>query len=137
MRKMLLAVLLGAATLVHAQAKPATNMQVARPNNVARSAMQADPVVVLQRQVAMLQTQVKELKRQLDMVLKDSAAARGAMPRCSADMRVSSSSNGSRDCEPYLCDSVVGTCLMSCATSADCAGGFLCDIEAARCVTGR
>jgi hypothetical protein len=95
---------------------------------------QVDPVVVLQHQVAQLQAQVKELRRQLDLVAKDANAARTSIPKCSADLRESLSPSGTRECQPCLCDSVVGTCLMSCATSADCTPGTNCDMEVGRCV---
>lgn len=34
----------------------------------------------------------------------------------------------------YTCGAVEGTCLRQCTTSNQCAGGFVCDIGAARCV---
>ena len=34
----------------------------------------------------------------------------------------------------YTCSPVEGTCLRQCTTSNQCAGGFVCDISAARCV---
>lgn len=34
----------------------------------------------------------------------------------------------------YMCSKVEGTCFRQCTTSNQCAGGFLCDIGAARCV---
>lgn len=133
MQKLLFAVLLVAATLMQAQTKPAvSNVQVNRNANLAR-AMQADPVQVLQRQVAQLQAQVKELRRQLDMVMADAKAAHNNIPKCSADYRQSSSPSGTRDCEPYLCDAVSGSCLMSCATTSDCTPGTACNMEIGRC----
>jgi len=133
MYRLLLAAFLASATLMHAQAKPAvSNMQVNRNANVAR-AIQVDPVVVLQRQVAQLQAQVKELRRQLDLVAKDANAARNNIPKCSADLRESSSPGGTRECQPYLCDAVGGSCLMSCATSSDCTPGTNCNMEIGRC----
>jgi hypothetical protein len=133
MSRLLLAVLLATSVFMHAQAKPATtNMQVNRNLNVAR-AVQVDPVVVLQRQVAQLQAQVKELRRQLDMVAKDANAARINIPKCSADLRESSSPGGTRECQPYVCDPVGGSCLMSCATSSDCTPGTNCNMEIGRC----
>jgi hypothetical protein len=37
-------------------------------------------------------------------------------------------------CEPYACDPTLGACAESCRTSADCAGGFLCDAPSKTCV---
>lgn len=133
MRRFLLAAFLAAASLMHAQGKPAvSNVQVNRNANLAR-AIQVDPVVVLQHQVAQLQAQVKELRRQLDLVVKDANAARNSIPKCSADYRQSSSPSGTRECEPYLCDAVSGSCLMSCATTSDCTPGTNCNMEVGRC----
>lgn len=133
MYRFLLVAFLATSGFMHAQAKPATtNMQVNRNANLAR-AVQVDPVVVLQRQVAQLQAQVKELRRQLDLVAKDANAARSNIPKCSVDLRESSSPGGTRACEPYLCDSVVGSCLMSCATSSDCTPGTNCNMDIGRC----
>lgn len=136
MPRFLLAVFLAAATAMQAQAKPATNtVQVNKNVNIAQRTAQIDPVVVLQRQVAQLQAQVKELRRQLDMVAKDATAARNNIPKCSADLLESSSPSGSRACQPYRCDAVAGSCLMSCATSDDCASGTACDMGNGRCTT--
>ena len=43
---------------------------------------------------------------------------------------------GSENCAAsgYICGSVEGTCRRTCTTSNDCAGGYVCDIGAARCV---
>jgi cell division protein FtsB len=133
MQKLLFVVVLATATLAQAQAKPAvSNMQVNRSANIART-MQADPVKTLQRQVTQLQAQVKELRRQLDMVMADAKAAHNNIPKCSADYRQSSSPGGTRDCEPYMCDAVSGSCLMSCATTSDCVPGTACNMEIGRC----
>jgi len=131
MRKLLLVILLATPLLMQGQAKTAiSNVQVNR--NIA-NIRQVDPVVSLQRQVAQLRAQVKELRRQLDLVAKDAAAFRSNVPHCSADYRSSSSSQGLRDCEPYLCDDVSGSCLMSCATSSDCTNGTSCNMDNGRC----
>jgi serine protease inhibitor ecotin len=131
MQKLLIPALLLAATFMQAQSKPAVNnVQVNR--NMA-NLRQVDPVVALQRQVAQLRDQVKELKRQLDLLAKDAAAYRNSMAHCSADYRTSSSSSGTRDCEPYICDAVSGNCLMACATSSDCTSGTVCNMEIGRC----
>ncbi len=133
MQKLFFAFVLVASTLVNAQTKPViSNTQANRNANVARM-MQADPVQTLQRQVAQLQAQVKELRRQLDMVMADAKAAHNNIPRCSTDYRQSSSPNGTRHCEPYTCDAVSGACLMSCATTNDCTPGTACNMENGRC----
>ena len=133
MQKLLFAAVVVTASLVSAQTKPAvSNMQVNRNANLART-IQADPVQTLQRQVAQLQAQVKELRRQLDMVMADAKAAHNNIPKCSADYRQSASPNGTRDCEPYMCDAVSGACLMSCATTNDCTPGTACNMENGRC----
>lgn len=93
-----------------------------------------DEATLLRARVKQLENKVAELKRQNDALIKDAQAAKANMPHCSADLRTSSSAMGSRECSPYACDSVVGTCLMSCATSNDCTPGSLCDVGAARCV---
>ena len=133
MHKFLLPAVVMTATLLYGQAKPTvSNMQVSRNAQTAR-ALQVDPVVALQRQVAQLREQVKELRRQMDLVAKDATTFRNSVPHCSADYRSSSSNNGTRDCEPYLCDAVSGSCLMSCATSSDCTPGTNCNMEIGRC----
>ena len=133
MSRLLLAAFLATSMFAQAQAKPATsNMQINRNANIQKM-VQVDPVTVLQRQVAQLQAQVKELRRQLDLVAKDANAARSNIPKCSVDLHESSSPGGTRQCEPYLCDPVAGACLMSCATSADCTGGTNCNMEIGRC----
>jgi cell division protein FtsB len=135
MSKILLVAFLAAATLAQAQTKSAvSNVQVNRNVQISR-AVQVDPVVALQRQVAQLREQVKELRRQLDLVAKDSVAYRNSIAHCSTDYRQSSSNQGTRDCEPYLCDAVSGSCLMSCATSSDCVGGTNCNMDIGRCET--
>jgi hypothetical protein len=137
MRKIFLLVCLFAACYASAQTSRSTAgiaVQQNRPNALQQRNMQVDPVQTLQKQVSHLQLQVRELRRQLDLLMKDAAAARNSIPKCTDDLLTSSSSSGRRDCAPYLCDSVVGTCLMSCATSNDCSPGNLCDMTAGRCV---
>ncbi len=134
MNKFVVVVLLGISMAVQAQAPAKPVFKTGGPAAQVSRNMQVDPVVSLQAQVNVLRAQVKELKRQLDMVVKESQAAKANVPHCSADFRTSSSAQGSRQCGPYACDPVVGTCLMSCATTDDCEPGNVCDIQAARCV---
>ncbi len=137
MNKLVVAVVVSIALSVAVQAQ-APSKPAVRPGapsiQVQRVAAEVDPVASLQAQVRQLRAQVQELKRQLDMLVKDSQTAKANVPHCSADMQTSSSAQGSRDCAPYACDAVVGTCLMSCATTNDCNPGSVCDIQAARCV---
>lgn len=136
MRKFLILTLLAFCVAAQAQSparKEVPTVKVA-PGMTQLGKAQVDPVASLQAQVRVMRAQIQELKRQLDLVLKDAQMARANVPQCSADLRTSSSAQGSRSCEPYACDAVVGTCLMSCATTNDCAPGTACDIGAARCV---
>ncbi len=134
MNKFFVVVLLSVSIAVQAQtpAKPAA--KAGGPAAQVQRTMPVDPIASLQAQVRGLRLQVQELKRQIDMLAKDSQTAKANVPHCSADLRTSSSAQGTRQCAPYACDPVVGTCLMSCATTDDCNPGAVCDIEAARCV---
>lgn len=137
MNKLAVVVVVLFAVFISVQAQ-APSKPVIKPGGsniqVQKVAAQVDPVTSLQAQVRVLRSQVQELKRQIDILVKDSQTAKANMPRCSEDLRTSSSALGSRECSPYACDSVVGTCLMSCATTNDCSPGNVCDIQAARCV---
>ena len=137
MRKLVLFAALLVATLASAQTRPAAPTAQPTPtiSSTPRNSqnVQYDEVTLLKRQVAQLQAQVKELKRQLDMVVADAAAARNNIPKCSATSE-SASASGRRRCDPYICDPVVGTCVTSCGSSADCAAGYVCDTGAGRCV---
>lgn len=133
MRKCLVLMLLFCSAAMFGQSKTDVR-KVGNVGNVQALRAQVTPEVALQRQVDLLKIQVKELKKQLDMVAQQTSAIKNSFPKCSADLQTSSSNLGTRDCAPYACDSVVGTCLMQCATTFDCARGYTCDIEAARCV---
>lgn len=136
MGKFLVVTLLALCVGVQAQSPATKQMPTVRmgPGVAQAGKVQIDPVTSLQAQVRVMRAQIQELKRQLDLVLKDAQMAKANVPHCSADQRTSSSAQGSRDCAPYSCDSVVGTCLMSCATTNDCTPGAVCDVGAARCV---
>lgn len=135
MRKLLPLLLLFCATALFAQNPPNTQVKKMGPiSNVQALHAQVSPEVALQRQVDLLKIQVKELKKQLDMVAQQTAAIKNSFPKCSSDLQTSSSNLGSRDCAPYACDIVVGTCMTQCATSDQCARGFLCDVGAGQCV---
>lgn len=135
MKQLLAVVFLALPVLVQAQAPSKPAVKTGGPAIQVQRLAQVDPVTSLQAEVRVLRAQVKELKRQLDMLVKESQTAKANVPHCSADLRTSSSAQGSRDCTPYACDQVVGTCLMSCATTNDCNPGAVCDVAAARCVT--
>jgi hypothetical protein len=38
------------------------------------------------------------------------------------------------DCSPYICEAAFGACRTTCASSEDCANGFVCDVAAKACV---
>ncbi len=134
MNKFLVLVLLGCSIAVQAQTSGKPITKSGGPAVQAQKLPPVDEVTLLRARVKQLEAKVAELKRQNDALIKDAQAAKANMPRCSADLRTSSSALGSRECAPYACDSVVGTCLMSCATTDDCTPGYLCDIPAGRCV---
>jgi hypothetical protein len=41
--------------------------------------------------------------------------------------------NGVQDCTPYVCNAASGTCGTFCSSSADCAGGFVCNLAVGQC----
>jgi hypothetical protein len=138
MKKLLLLVLLGVSIGAAAQVQGNTTVKMGGSAvQVQKTQVQVDPVASLQAQVRVMRSQIQELKRQIDILAKDSQTAKANVPHCSADLQTSSSAQGSRQCSPYACDQVVGTCLMSCATTNDCNPGTVCDIAAARCITLR
>jgi hypothetical protein len=63
-------------------------------------------------------------------------ASRGAcveqLSVCSDATTVLGADSVSRSCAPYLC--AAGSCLTTCGTSADCAGGYACDTGARTCI---
>lgn len=135
MNKYLVLVLLACSVAAQAQTAGKPITKSGGPVVQVQKLPPVDEVTLLRARVKQLEAKVAELKRQNDALIKDAQAAKANMPRCSADLRTSSSALGSRECWPYQCDSVVGTCLMSCATSNDCSPGTLCDVAAARCVS--
>jgi hypothetical protein len=73
--------------------------------------------VFLQRQVDLPKIPVKELlKKQLDLVFRQTSAIKNSFPKRCDELQSSSSHLESRSCAPYACDAVVGTCIMQCAT---------------------
>ena len=90
-----------------------------------------------------------ELKKQMQMTLGDLQALRtqldemtrsgGSLVRAqcvSASLSRRTDGGGEENCAAsgYTCGPVEGTCRRSCTSSDQCAGGFVCDIGAARCV---
>ena len=78
--------------------------------------------------------QYNETARMLDEMTRRGGSLVRAM--CEGDMSVRSDGAGSENCAAsgYVCGSVEGTCRRTCTTTRDCAGGYVCDIPAARCV---
>lgn len=134
MRKMIVVLLLTCASALFAQVQANTPVKKAGTVSNIQMRAQVAPEVTLQRQIDAMKIQIKELKKQLDMVAQQTASIKNSFPRCSADLQTSSSSLGSRGCAPYACDVVVGTCMTQCATSDMCAQGYLCDVGAGQCV---
>ncbi len=99
--------------------------------------------------IAKLRAQKRELRDQMALTLGDLQAARtaldeitrpggsGVMAQCvSADLSRRTDGGGEENCAAsgYHCSPVEGTCRRQCTSSTQCAGGFVCDIGAARCV---
>jgi hypothetical protein len=99
--------------------------------------------------IAKLRARNLELKRQMQMTLGDLQALRtqldemtrsgGSLVRaqCVSDsLSRRTDGGGEENCSAsgYSCSPVEGTCRRSCTSSDQCAGGFVCDIGAARCV---
>ena len=78
-------------------------------------------VVALQSRVATLEEQLRRMSSRSTFECRD----------------VGTSANGAGDtesCAPYACNYIDGRCREQCATSDQCAPGFLCDIPARQCV---
>ena len=99
--------------------------------------------------IAKLQSEKRALREQMAVTLGDLQNARNVideMTRAGGSMVhaqcVSKSlsrrtdGDGEENCSAsgYTCSPVEGTCLRQCTSSSQCAGGFVCDIGAARCV---
>ncbi|MBL8719341.1 MAG: hypothetical protein JNL79_25365, partial [Myxococcales bacterium] len=54
---------------------------------------------------------------------------------CSAKGGACSAPTATFDCAPYTCDTVLGGCKNGCATSNDCASGYVCDLASRLCTT--
>jgi hypothetical protein len=99
--------------------------------------------------IAKLKARNVELKKQMTLTLSDLQALRTELDemtrkggslvhaQCVSDaLSRRSDGGGEENCAAsgYSCSPVEGTCRRSCTSSDQCAGGFVCDIGAARCV---
>jgi hypothetical protein len=99
--------------------------------------------------IAKLKAKNLELKKQMTLTLGDLQALRSQLDemtrsggslvhaQCvSASLSRRTDGGGEENCAAsgYMCAPVEGTCRRSCTSSDQCAGGFVCDIGAARCV---
>ena len=99
--------------------------------------------------IAKLQARNKELRGQMAVTLGDLQAVRtqldemtraGGMlvhAQCaSPELSRRTDGGGEENCSAsgYACSAVEGTCFRQCSTTTQCAGGFVCDTSASRCV---
>ena len=99
--------------------------------------------------IAKLQAKNRELRTQMGVTLGDLQRVRseldeitragGSMVRAqcvSPTLSRRTDGGGEEDCSAsgYVCGSVEGTCYRQCTVSTQCAGGFVCDTGASRCV---
>lgn len=99
--------------------------------------------------IAKLRSEKRALRDQMTLTLGDLQNARttidemtragGSLVRAqcvSESLSRRTDGGGEENCSAsgYTCGAVEGTCLRQCTTSNQCAGGFVCDIGAARCV---
>lgn len=99
--------------------------------------------------IAKLRSEKRALRDQMTMTLGDLQTARmtideitragGSLVRAqcvSAQLSRRTDGGGEENCAAsgYNCSAVEGTCRRQCTSSDQCAGGFVCDIGAARCV---
>ena len=99
--------------------------------------------------IAKLKAEKRALREQMALTLGDLQQARsvidemtsagGSLVRaqCVSDsLSRRTDGGGEENCAAsgYNCSKVEGTCLRQCTSSMQCAGGFVCDIPAARCV---
>jgi hypothetical protein len=99
--------------------------------------------------IAKLKAEKRALREQMTMTLGDLQQARSTIDemtsrggslvhaQCVSDsLSRRTDGGGEENCSAsgYTCSAVEGTCHRQCTTSNDCAGGFVCDIGAARCV---
>ena len=95
-----------------------------------------------------LRAEKRALREQMTVTLGDLQTARttidemtrlgGTLVRaqCVSETLSRTTAGVSENCTAsgYLCSGVEGTCFRQCTSSTQCAGGFVCDIGAARCI---
>lgn len=91
--------------------------------------------VALQKQMRLTLGDLQSVRTELDEMTR----AGGSLVRAqciSASLSRRTDGGGQENCSAsgYTCAPVEGTCRRSCTSSDQCAGGFVCDIGAARCV---
>ena len=99
--------------------------------------------------IAKLQARNRELRAQMGVTLGDLQSVRsqldeitragGSMVRAqcvSPTLSRRTDGGGEEDCTAsgYVCGSVEGTCHRQCTVTTQCAGGFVCDTAASRCI---
>jgi Cys-rich repeat protein len=99
--------------------------------------------------IAKLRSEKRALREQMAVTLGDLQNARNVIDemtrkggkmvhaQCVSDsLSRRTDGDGEENCSAsgYTCSPVEGTCLRQCTSSSQCAGGFVCDIGAARCV---
>lgn len=93
-----------------------------------------DETEMLRRENARLKEQVTSLKQQVESLTRNIEQMRQDKPFCKTQNMSANKAGATRDCTPYACDPVPGTCLNRCATTLDCAGGAVCDVPAGLCI---
>jgi hypothetical protein len=104
---------------------------------------------MMKAQIARLKKDKRDLRQQLQLSLSDLQALRvqldemtkpggsGVTARCAGPELSTNTAGESENCAAsgYACASVSGLCHRECRTSDMCAGGFVCDTGAGRCVS--
>jgi hypothetical protein len=144
---LLSAVLLSAGLLL-APFAPAQTVQRIQPIQTVQPAPAKDASSQLADRTAALEAQNRKLRASNLALKEENAALRarvdamttrgGSAVRayCPTDSTSMNTAGASADCgkSGYNCDPVSGLCRTTCQTSDMCAGGFTCDVGAARCV---